>query len=325
MTEVDVLDTSAIDLEAYVRLQKAAFAHLLQNANVSDGYMTPEYYAWKYRPPSGSAKIAVVRESGDLAAVTAMLPIQLQVASTLASGWHICDVATRPESRGKGHFQSCLNALTNAPEADSVFFAFPNGNSKRGFDKIGWKVLHKVTTWLNPWTTWAAADVPSVREIDRFEADRDTLAARIAKKDQVSIRHSAAYLNWRYCDHPIHEYACFVHDENDGTSGFAVVRLVRAMGRDIAVAMELRGESNTIELRLLRQIAAWARGRKLAQMVLLDTAMPPANALTAGFIPVPTFVLPKKQLLMAGAPSGAKAETMIAMRWRVQTGDWDAF
>ena len=69
-----VVTPDEIDFDAYARLQRASFAGLLDRSGVSDDFMSPEYYRWKYRPPAGPARVAIVFENGEMMASTGMLP-----------------------------------------------------------------------------------------------------------------------------------------------------------------------------------------------------------------------------------------------------------
>lgn len=108
--KLDVIPARNIDLMAYAAMQRSSFAEMLEAYGVTDSFMTPEYYRWKYESPWGEAKIAVVTEQGEMVASNAMLPYVLRREGDSFRAWQSMDTATIPKARGKGYFSKCINA-----------------------------------------------------------------------------------------------------------------------------------------------------------------------------------------------------------------------
>jgi len=324
--QFSLVEGDALDYAVYVNLQREAYAELLRAQQVSDSYMSEAYYRWKYDTPPSRARIALAHSGSHLVAANAMYPLCLRLGDSRVQAWQSCDTATAPAARGKGCFQGCLRVLEESLEPNSVFFGFPNRNSIRGFVKLGWEEKTTVRTYVNPFTFLRKKQSPFISEIEAFDETQELFGDKLAHRDIVCVERSAAYLNWRYTRHPIHDYAMHAFTEDGETRGYLVVRVAQAMGRRLLVVMESLGLTRSIEALLLRHAAgkAWEVG--CTQMVLLDSALPLPTALAAGCVPVPERFLPKRQVLMGYATAGGgSARAFMAARWRVQLGDWDAF
>lgn len=326
----ELVGADDLDYEAYTDLQRAAFAELLDQRGASSEHLVPAYFRWKYHPPAGPAWIAVVRDGAGYAAANAMFPVTLRHGDRLVRAFQSCDTATRPEARGKGLFGACLRALSAALAPDDVFFGFPNASSIRGFEKLGWRVRAPVDVFVKPLWGGYGGDDPAIRTLARagvtdLGATDIGAALAAAWPGRTALDRSAAYLRWRYLEHPVFAYAGFVYDDGAGRVGLAVVRPATVFGRRVAVALELVGTDAAVERSLAARVRAWASAERLHPIVRFDTALPLVRALAGGYVPVWARLLPKRQILM-GAPMGGEAAAVaFDAPWRVQMGDWDGF
>lgn len=324
MVSVEVLDCHSLDYEAYSNLHKEAFSELLSRLRHDDAFMTPQYYQWKYHPPEGSAKIAIVLEHGKMVATNGMFPLRIRYGDFSIRGWQSCDTATLPGSRGKGYYVRCLRALEKEVQPNELFFGFPNRTSLPGFSKVGCQQRGVITTWVNPFPFRGRGVSVNITEVDRFDQRQDSLAEQFTHLDGPMLDRGSAYMNWRYYDHPIHKYTSFVYQKDGNWQGFAVVRRVQAMDRNAALIMELWGLYPEVSRSLQRHIGGWAAEQGLKRVVMLDNSFTLANGLKTGFFPIPSLFLPKRLVLM-GYAKGGEAETVMERKWRVQGGDWDTF
>lgn len=318
---IDLRDAADIDLEEYAAFQRRAYRDLLARRGASDAHMSPEYYRWKYHPPDGVARIARVVDNGVTRSSSAMLPLRLTVNGRLLTGWHALDVGTVPEARGRGLFLATLRSLVESVPAGDVFFAFPNEGSIPSFRKLGCIENTILTTWVAPLVFLTGASGDGLARIHRFDPEHDTIAGHLDRVRPCVDRRSD-YLNWRYVDHPINDYAAFVAGDR-GSDGLCVVRRAHAMGRDLALVMELTGPTEAAQRALLAHAAFWARSEGLGTMALMSTTLSLATALRKLLAPVPSFLLPKRQVLVVR--SGAEDAPSSATRWSLSTGDWDVF
>lgn len=320
---IDVFSVQDLDLEEYSRLQREAFREILARSGISDSYMNPEFFRWKYAPPAGSGKIAVAFEGNTMVAANAMLPLKIRRGTTTVLGWQSCDTATVPKARGKGYFMKCLNALEAQIERDQIFFGFPNKNSKRGFIRLGWKELQIVPTFIKPFSLFAMKEDPLIEEIDMFDQSQNALAEQLTQSSSTMIYRDAAYLNWRY-HHPVYQYSSFVLRKQGICNGFLVLRTATIMGRRFALIMEIWGTGQRNERQLFSHAKRWALKKKTHHIALIGNRIGPLAGFASGYFLIPSFALPKQQVLM-GSAKDAEVNAVMSSPWIVQTGDWDGF
>ncbi len=321
--KLDVIPARNIDLIAYAAMQRSSFADMLQALGVTDSFMTPEFYRWKYESPWGEAKIAVVTEQGEMVASNAMLPYVLRRESDSFRAWQSMDTATIPKARGKGYFSKCINALHEVVLPEELFFGFPNRNSTRGLVKLGWKENCLVDIWVASTIPW-----PSAREntslVTSLPHSMREFTSALTKSRLTMIERSPEYLNWRYLKHRVHQYEVMVVQHQEKVTGFVVVREASIQSRKFCLIMELWGESLAVRSSLVGNARSWARQRRVSFLAMFDNRIPMFDAFRLGFIKVPTPFLPKRQVLM-GAGKGEKAQAVMMSQWSVQLGDWDGF
>jgi hypothetical protein len=319
---IDVRRAPELDLESYAAFQKEAFRDLLAKRRASDRHMTAQFYRWKYRTPVGAARIATVRRAGAIVSSCAALPLRVSFGGGLVTGWHFVDVATLPVERGRGRFSSALRALADSIPTGDVLFAFPNEASIGGFRRLGFDENVVMTTWINLWPRLAPRATGSVRIIDRFGSDRD-IAGMIDSGNRPCIDRRSDYLDWRYTDHPINSYSLSICDDGRRT-GFSVTRSARVMDRDVVLIMELFGSTPRAQASLVAHAAERARSARVGVLVLMGTSVPMMSACRSWLVPVPSVLLPKRQVLVVRA--GEHAPTSVVHdRWILRTGDWDVF
>lgn len=323
-SRVDIVGPGDLDFDAFASLQSASFAEVVAKAGGAGDYMTPEFFRWKYRPPAGDARIAVVYDGSELVAANAMYPVTVRLGEDRLKAWQSCDTATAPRARGRGLFTKCIAALGETVGDDEIFFGFPNANSIKGFTKLGWETKALVTTWVAPLDVGALLSGAEV--VERPDGSADGLAQSLSEHPWAWTERTTEYFGWRYRAHPIHRYTVLEVNDGSGLRGVCVVRRARALNREVAVVMDLAAISASEERRLLSGAQRWAFRQRLTLTVLLDSGLATTTALCAAMAPVPARLLPKRQYLM-GSVRGRDtvARRVFDGAWRVQTGDWDAF
>ena len=325
MAAFELVDGDHLDYDAFVDLQREAYANLLSTLKVSNVYMSPEFYRWKFHPPAGPAQIVIVREGNRIVSTNAMIPVEISIGQHMIRGWQACDAATLVTAQRKGYSSGCLRTLVEALKTDEVLFLFPNKNSIRYVDAMGAQNKGVITTWVKSASLFKKKASSDVTTVTKFGKDQDTLAKRLTVGSKVSLFRSACYLNWRYSSHPVTEYVSFVYREGTEQQGYAVVRSAELMGRKISLIMELWGLQSSIKKALLRSIVQWTVEQRINWIVFQDSNQSLLGGLRMGFIGVPSWLLPKKQVLMVFAAQGNHSQQAINMDWWVQIGDWDSF
>lgn len=323
MADIKVIGAEDLEFSSFVKLQQEAYAEII--ARTGTGYLfTESYYRWKYAPPSGRARIALVVVEGTPVAANSMYPLRIRSGATTLAGWQSCDTATHPAARGKGYFMKCLAALRETLPQESIFFGFPNRNSMPGFLKFGWRHHSDVRTRVRFLPGRRTTGFRSIERISGWGGGHEEFAAALAQAGGAMLDRDSSYLTWRYLQHPLHQYEAFAWTEGGRQRGMIVLRVVTVKERRLAVAMEVLALAPSIQRDLLRFAAAWAREKGVGYSLVLNNTTGAGAALACGYVPVPGWALPKRQVLM-GAAAGPAAEQVWQGSWSVQIGDWDGF
>jgi hypothetical protein len=314
-----------LDYEEYTRMQRESFAELIKSSGVSDSFMTPDYFRWKYTPPAGPGKIAVAFEGTEMVGSNAMYPMTLTGGGVTVKGWQSCDTATIPRCRGRGHIIGCLKALEGELQPNEIFFGFPNKASMGLFSRLlHWEDKAVIPAFLKPVLFSIRRADEAVPEISEFDDSQDGLARQLSARGKSMVYRDRDYLNWRYHRHPAFSYVSFVHKTDGASQGFIVMRRDLIKGKNIALIMERWGLSSKVERRLLARAHSWCRKQRIRYMSFLDTGLNRGAAFRSGIFRVPGFLLSKKQIFM-GQDTGGEARAVFQGEWHIQLGDWDVF
>lgn len=324
MAGIRVVGPEELDFGPFVNLQQKAYAEIV--GATGTGYLLTEpYYRWKYAPPAGSAKIALVEDETGLIAANSMYPLNILSGGDRILGWQSCDTATDPRGRGKGYFMKCLHALKAELSIEDLFFGFPNRNSAPGFLKFGWVQHGDVRTWLRVLPARKSAAFRAIDSIDHFTAAQNNFFEEFAKQGGALLERNSTYMNWRYKQHPLHRYEAFSWSVAGEMLGIIVLRRAKISGHELAIVMEALAVSPQAERGMLDFAASWAKERRATYTLVLNNTIRITNGIFSGYVPVPMWALPKRQVLMGAPETGARARAAWSMPWRIQIGDWDGF
>ncbi len=307
----------------FLDLLREAHAEIVGGTGM-EGVISEPHYRWKYASPFGAAVAALVVHGNKYIASTSMFPLEVVSSAGVVRAWQCCDAATRADARGQGWFTRCLTSLRTEIGENEIFFAFPNKNSAPGFRKFGWQHHGDVHTRIRLLPSAQVHPSPGMLRLTRFGDAQDRLVTQLVSGSPM-LNKTAAYMNWRYFDHPLNraQYECFTgHEEGFGT---LVMRDLSVLGQRFAVIMELLGRNPGEELQMLRFATRWAARRGIQRVLAMDNTLANSIALRAGYCLVPQRLLPKRQMLMGADYGGGVARRIWAAPWRVAIGDWDAF
>jgi len=321
----ELIEADAINYEEFARSQREAFARLLQEMGASDSHMVPSYYRWKYHPPTGKARIAVIYEGEEILASVAMMPLTMRYNNSSIRAWQFVDTATVPKAGGKGYFKSTGAALINAVPEDELSFGFPNKNVTKGWTRLGWEYKQLITTWVCPGSVLFQWEDSRAEQIGRFDERQDAFVADFKLDKYCMVERSSAYMNWRYIDHPLHEYTAYSLVDAGEVVGTVVACVAKVMNRRVMLVLDLLGTKPRHERALLRRLCSTAAEKGCAIVAHLDNACSAISMASCGFLPVWSRLLPKEQVVMGKPGGGRQAQSVFEKEWRMQLGDWDVF
>ncbi len=220
--------------------------------------MNREEWKWKYtRAPAGDSIIVVAVSDGRIVGHVACIPCRVAVDGSPIAAFTGVDAMVSADQRGKGVFNDmeiCLNEHFRASGA-KLLFSFANPASggiltSRGIrDRIC--DVESLTRIIRPFTAlvnrvrvravrgagsgsssgtfelppFPTAVIGSVRldETDEFGPEMDTFWHAACSLHRVSVWRDAAYLTWRYLEHPTRSYRVIIVRIDGEVAGYFVL------------------------------------------------------------------------------------------------------
>lgn len=319
-TQLRIYSPDELDMTEYCHLQQFAFKELFEKNKIGIDYLDNAFFKWKYNPPAGKAKIAVATHNGKMIASVAMYPVFFVKKGGIFKGWHFVEAATLPEARGKKLFLKCMNLLIETLEAGEIIYVFPNKTSLHGTVRMGFRQIEQVPFYLT-----ALLHRNKKRENSEFDFEftsAQDLYAKELSENSVLLYRDADYMNWRYNQHPHVKYYSYSPKVGGKVVGNIVLRCSVIRGIRFLLLMEF----HSLNIEAERQMVSYLKEVSAVENCFL-TGLFSAGRSAAVFgsiamLKVPSFLLPKKQVLMA---LGVETKTNSETNWVSQTGDWDAF
>ena len=303
-----IFDAHKVDLSRHVAALRKAF-HGSTWAGEIGATLTEEFYRWKYDTPAGRAKIAYVTTGSEPVSGLSAFPMTFERPNqALARGWQIGDIMTAPEARGRGLYRKCLSAMVEQLDED-LLICFPNSLSRRAIERAGFAPVADVETFVRPL-------LPSLVKRGPISSDQprllDILRPAPMTPRCAAVHKDPKYLAWRYIRHPV-----FGYQTVGGSEGVAIVRSFRLFGVNVAIVMEFNPVDGSAAP-LLNKVHQWARKNGLMATFLMANWFP-IKPIRSGYLPIPSALMPKRQVLYVRYPRGKTIQT----NWTTQIGDWD--
>lgn len=231
-----------------------------------------ERLRWQFLDnPTGrlNVEFALAPEGDRLAAIYAVMPVDLRVGGAVLPACQSLDTLTDAEFRGKGLFVKMANAVFSRATStgDACVYGFPNGNSAHGFfERLGWSRLDPVPFLVKPLRlNYALRKVPRLgslfaklpaipvarvseprlpghrefRPLARFDAATDALWDEFSAAVPVAVHRDARYLNWRLVAKPDEAYQRTALYENGRLRGFVAWAVKDKHGGRVGYVLEL--------------------------------------------------------------------------------------
>jgi GNAT superfamily N-acetyltransferase len=186
-------------------------------------------WEWKFtNNPYGPARIWVAADAGRIAGCYVLLPVALRVGARTIAAAQAVDAAVSPDYRGRGVFTDLARAaLRDGAEAGvGLIFAFPSEGALGGQVRVGFKPQLAIPKTYRP-LIWSPARRRfaelTLGEVNAFDPRFDVFCERRVD-DEITLRRDAAYLQWRYLEHPTQAYEAIICERDGELRGYCVLK-----------------------------------------------------------------------------------------------------
>lgn len=224
---------------------RAAILPLLSGA-IDDFAVDPEaHWRWKFEQnPHGPASIWVADDDGRLAGCYVWNPVRLRFRDRSFAGAQAVDAVVDPAYRGRGVFTDLVRAALADEDGETfaAVYAFPVEAAYRGQVKLGFRLCWTVTPVYRPLLpgsrrrSFEGLEVSGVSRID----ERFDLFAGRSDEAAIHVERDAAYLQWRYLDHPVRSYEVLACSRGEELCGYCVFRVDRSRRPGRALLVDFR-------------------------------------------------------------------------------------
>lgn len=200
------------------------------------------YWEWKYRRPLSRPIVLIWEEDETILGHIAVWVLPAYVKGQPAEIGLRIDTMVDPEARGKGIYRK-LNQemMKRAAEADiQMLYGFPSPMAQAPLLKYT-AASHKtdIARWMMMFPLLSSAGKKKyggrVERITAFDSRFDTLAEALKGQAEVHIKKSAAFLNWRYQNHPVYSYITLGLFKEEKLKGFIVIKKEKKMIKKMPV------------------------------------------------------------------------------------------
>lgn len=319
------------------------------------GGRTEDFFRWKHHAsPFGPSPGLVAVENGRLIGVRLFLRWELEFAGRRLSAVRAVDTATHPDFRGRGIFRTLtldlLRRLEDAGEVDLVFNT-PNGNSKPGYLKMGWREVGTLPVHVGvarpvrflrglrsanaatatsrrtpprrPGAAKAQASIglPTAAEVLPSLSPRlEQLLDEASPPSGLHTPRTIDYLTWRYADAPGLDYRCVALGTADRLDGLVIGRIrPRGSLTELTLSELLVREGDATSAR--RLLSASRRSGADHVVAHLSRSEDRRAAARASFLPAPRAGLS----LVANPRTSLPFDPFDLRSWDLSLGDLEVF
>jgi GNAT superfamily N-acetyltransferase len=323
---LDIRTIHDVKPEDAVALLKAVMGDAFGREKSTDLWM------WKHRsnPAGASLGYAAYSPGGDLIALRPFMRWRLRdETGAEVSAVRAVDTVVHPDWRRGGLFSRLTKLAIEGLAEDGVALVFntPNDRSGPGNRKMGWQLLGHPTVWVRPRLTRAlfsgsAQRASTLMGLEPFDGHGASLAGRVplaAPSGGLMVLKDAAYLKWRYEQHPNLSYAVL---EAPGAS--AIVREDQRGGRKGVALVDCFMEALSLQRfrGLLKAVRMQTGGAYLISGPLPKGPQRIA-AISHGFLPVPWRNVNLAARPITWPPEAAVFHDRTA--WHLTLGDLETF
>lgn len=306
------------------------------------GEVSERKLLWKFNESPFGAGVAIVvrNQGGEVVGMNAYQPVVIRTADGSAlRGHQSMDTVIAESCRNQGLLTRVFRAYYERTNVDFVY-GFPNRNSAHAlFNKLGWTRFGLVPTRVKALRTGFLARrlgldfinlaVPQFRRVRGSSSllasfnDTHEAAWRSLLENSPGlwgVERSADYLNWRYRDHPTHNYR--ILSRPDGSFIVSIIR--HKQGARILYLMEALGQPATL-IDMLREVHADAREQGAELAMAWGGAQAPLKQVfrTVGYHAIPAWLRGDYEINFGARMFGTASGPQRSQDWFVSLSDSD--
>ncbi|MGE5340276.1 MAG: GNAT family N-acetyltransferase [Candidatus Omnitrophota bacterium] len=194
---------------------------------------TLDNWHWKFTAsnPAGHALIWVAEHDSHLVGHFAAVPYRLKVFDEIVTASHTIGALVDKKYRNRGLLKFVGEKLMDELVRHHIPFTwgFPNQLAHR-FENVvlAYNDLVSFDRWTCPKKGIVSSPKDSaIRPITAFDSQADQLWQSCAPDYPIAVVRESIYLNWRYLQRPDWDYFPFGLYENDGLTGYIILKLYR--------------------------------------------------------------------------------------------------
>lgn len=289
-------------------------------------------WRWKHQfnPAGSSLGYAAYSPAGELIALRPFMRWNLlDDAGAKVQAVRAADTVVHPEWRRGGLFSRLTTMAVEglADKGIELVFNTPNQRSGPGYQKMGWRLLGHPLVWARPrfsreLFSRSTGQSTTIKGLEPFDGQGVQLAAGAAQAaplQGIMVLKDAAFLKWRYAQHPDLSYAVV-----NAFGATAIVREDQRFGRrGVALVDYFVRTRSALDFRcLLKTVRAQTQGAYLITGPLPQGPLRLA-AISQAFLPTPW-----RNVNLAARPiSWPQAAKVFQDRalWNLTLGDLESF
>ena len=229
---------------------------------------SPEVWDWTFvQNPAGMQAWVAVIDDGTVCAQFASIPERVRMCGRDTLYGQIVDSLAHPDHRAglkrPGLWVKTATLMVDhfgRPERDAFMYGYPVPHAFRiGQKFLGYHVIRTQLYLTLPTARTLVGGEPEglVEEVTGFGGEALRLFERICPPDGAMAVRDAAFLKWRYVDHPLHTYRLGVVRAGGELRALAAFRCGEFSNTDQGLLVEWMVEPGDDEA--ARAILAWAR------------------------------------------------------------------
>lgn len=171
------------------------------------------FWEWKHvQNPFGESPVLLALDGKRIIGIRAFMRWKMVKGDCIFSAFRAVDTVTDPDYRGKGVFKMLTMGLIEQlkiTESLSFIFNTPNKASRPGYLKMGWKILGRAPVHIRVVPFAGLFNQQEWRQMQSNLQELKSLdnSSTVPIPSMIHVPKNLAYLNWRYREFPILDYA----------------------------------------------------------------------------------------------------------------------